>query len=169
MADIRNVFNGPFAHKHGHNYQWTEYTGKIPYPRPGTVRLSHVISKVMQSDKPLSSERWHKQTPPPNDFLRPHPVSRGNVHSRYPLLQELLGRGRELHQSSPPHVPSRLSYPPPPPGGENRRGLPLHCHGGGSGGCCGRPLRGALPGDRWDGDRADGSRIICARQCFSWM
>lgn len=37
MADIRNVFNGPFAHKHGHNYQWTEYTGKIPYPRPGTV------------------------------------------------------------------------------------------------------------------------------------
>lgn len=42
MADIRNVFNGPFAHKHGHNYQWTEYTGKIPYPRPGTVRLRHV-------------------------------------------------------------------------------------------------------------------------------
>lgn len=39
MADIRNVFNGPFAHKHGHNYQWTTYTGKIPYPRPGTVRL----------------------------------------------------------------------------------------------------------------------------------
>lgn len=39
MADIRNVFNGPFAHKHGHNYQWTEYTGKIPYPRPGTVRF----------------------------------------------------------------------------------------------------------------------------------
>lgn len=65
MADIRNVFNGPFAHKHGHNYQWTEYTGKIPYPRPGTVRLTHVISKVMQSDKPLSSERWCKQTRPP--------------------------------------------------------------------------------------------------------
>ena len=37
MADIRNVFNGPFSHKHGHNYQWTAYTGKIPYPRPGTV------------------------------------------------------------------------------------------------------------------------------------
>ena len=38
MSDIRNVFNGPFSHKHGHNYQWTPYTGKIPYPRPGTVR-----------------------------------------------------------------------------------------------------------------------------------
>ena len=42
MADIRNVFNGPFAHKHGHNYQWTEYTGRIPYPRPGTVRLTPI-------------------------------------------------------------------------------------------------------------------------------
>lgn len=45
MADIRNVFNGPFAHKHGHNYQWTEYTGKIPYPRPGTVRFNYNFLK----------------------------------------------------------------------------------------------------------------------------
>ena len=39
MADIRQVFNGPFAHKEGPNYQWVAYTGKIPYPRPGTVSL----------------------------------------------------------------------------------------------------------------------------------
>lgn len=39
MADIRMVFNGPFAHKEGPNYQWVAYTGKIPYPRPGTVNL----------------------------------------------------------------------------------------------------------------------------------
>lgn len=51
MADIRNVFNGPFAHKHGHNYQWTEYTGKIPYPRPGTVGFCHVMSKMTQWNK----------------------------------------------------------------------------------------------------------------------
>lgn len=51
MADIRNVFNGPFAHKHGHNYQWTEYTGKIPYPRPGTVGFCHVMSKITQWNK----------------------------------------------------------------------------------------------------------------------
>lgn len=37
MADIRMVFNGPFAHKEGPNYQWVAYSGKIPYPRPGTV------------------------------------------------------------------------------------------------------------------------------------
>lgn len=38
MADIRMVFNGPFAHKEGPNYQWVPYSGKMPYPRPGTVR-----------------------------------------------------------------------------------------------------------------------------------
>lgn len=37
MADIRTVFNGPFAHKEGHNYQWGPYTGRVPYPRPGAV------------------------------------------------------------------------------------------------------------------------------------
>lgn len=40
MADIRMVFNGPFAHKEGPNYQWVAYTGKIPYPRPGTVSFT---------------------------------------------------------------------------------------------------------------------------------
>ncbi len=43
MADVRMVFNGPFAHKEGPNYQWVAYQGKIPYPRPGTVS---VISKM---------------------------------------------------------------------------------------------------------------------------
>lgn len=38
MADIRAVFNGPYAHKEGPDHRWVEYEGKIPYPRPGTVR-----------------------------------------------------------------------------------------------------------------------------------
>ena len=38
MADIRMVFNGPCAHKEGPNYQWMPFSGKMPYPRPGTVR-----------------------------------------------------------------------------------------------------------------------------------
>ncbi|KAK2091167.1 Semaphorin-3F [Saguinus oedipus] len=37
MADIRMVFNGPFAHKEGPNYQWMPFSGKMPYPRPGTA------------------------------------------------------------------------------------------------------------------------------------
>ncbi|KAL4659500.1 semaphorin-3D [Arapaima gigas] len=35
-ADIRTVFNGPFAHKEGPDHRWVEYEGRIPYPRPGT-------------------------------------------------------------------------------------------------------------------------------------
>uniref|UniRef100_A0A3B5L269 Uncharacterized protein n=1 Tax=Xiphophorus couchianus TaxID=32473 RepID=A0A3B5L269_9TELE len=35
MADIREAFNGPFAHKEGPNYQWGPYEGRMPYPRPG--------------------------------------------------------------------------------------------------------------------------------------
>lgn len=40
MADIRAVFNGPYAHKEGPDHRWVEYDGKIPYPRPGTVGWS---------------------------------------------------------------------------------------------------------------------------------
>uniref|UniRef100_A0AAQ4QEU5 Sema domain, immunoglobulin domain (Ig), short basic domain, secreted, (semaphorin) 3D n=1 Tax=Gasterosteus aculeatus aculeatus TaxID=481459 RepID=A0AAQ4QEU5_GASAC len=36
MADIRAVFNGPYAHKEGPDNRWVEYEGRIPYPRPGT-------------------------------------------------------------------------------------------------------------------------------------
>lgn len=46
MASIRAAFNGPFAHREGPDYRWVEYRGRIPYPRPGTVRhpwfLHHV-------------------------------------------------------------------------------------------------------------------------------
>ncbi|KAG9332074.1 hypothetical protein JZ751_016140, partial [Albula glossodonta] len=36
MADILTVFNGPFAHRDGPNFQWVAYQGRIPFPRPGT-------------------------------------------------------------------------------------------------------------------------------------
>lgn len=38
MVSIRAAFNGPFAHKEGPDHRWVEYRGRIPYPRPGTVR-----------------------------------------------------------------------------------------------------------------------------------
>lgn len=37
MADIREAFNGPFAHKEGPDYRWGAYEGRVPYPRPGVV------------------------------------------------------------------------------------------------------------------------------------
>ncbi|KAG9329882.1 hypothetical protein JZ751_028707 [Albula glossodonta] len=58
MADIRNVFNGPFSHKHGHNYQWTAYTGKIPYPRPGTVisvAVAVAVAAIVAVEAPVGS------------------------------------------------------------------------------------------------------------------
>nr|DBA31363.1 TPA: hypothetical protein GDO54_007224 [Pyxicephalus adspersus] len=36
MADIRAVFNGPYAHKESPDHKWVQYDGSIPYPRPGT-------------------------------------------------------------------------------------------------------------------------------------
>ncbi|VTJ85243.1 Hypothetical predicted protein, partial [Marmota monax] len=36
MADIRAVFNGPYAHKESADHRWVQYDGRIPYPRPGT-------------------------------------------------------------------------------------------------------------------------------------
>uniref|UniRef100_A0A665V1T1 Semaphorin-3F-like n=1 Tax=Echeneis naucrates TaxID=173247 RepID=A0A665V1T1_ECHNA len=73
MADIRNVFNGPFAHKHGHNYQWTEYTGKIPYPRPGTCP-GGTFTPGIRSSKNFSDEAV--------DFIRAHPLM---YHPVYPI------------------------------------------------------------------------------------
>lgn len=55
MADIRMVFNGPFAHKEGPNYQWMPYMGKMPYPRPGTVSVGEASREMM----------FHTPPPPP--------------------------------------------------------------------------------------------------------
>uniref|UniRef100_A0A672LL60 Semaphorin-3F-like n=1 Tax=Sinocyclocheilus grahami TaxID=75366 RepID=A0A672LL60_SINGR len=73
MADIRNVFNGPFAHKHGHNYQWTTYTGKIPYPRPGTCP-GGTFTPGLKSTKEFSDEAVN--------FIRAHPLM---YHPVYPI------------------------------------------------------------------------------------
>ncbi|KAI9515477.1 Semaphorin-3F [Dissostichus eleginoides] len=73
MADIRNVFNGPFAHKHGHNYQWTEYTGKIPYPRPGSCP-GGTFTPGIRSSKNFSDETVN--------FIRAHPLM---INPVYPM------------------------------------------------------------------------------------
>ncbi|XP_060691386.1 semaphorin-3F isoform X1 [Hemiscyllium ocellatum] len=64
MTDIRTVFNGPFAHKEGPNYQWMPYTGKIPYPRPGTCP-GGTFTPSMKSTKDYPDEVIN--------FMRNHP------------------------------------------------------------------------------------------------
>uniref|UniRef100_A0A674K6Q6 Semaphorin 3G n=1 Tax=Terrapene triunguis TaxID=2587831 RepID=A0A674K6Q6_9SAUR len=68
MADIWEVFNGPFAHKDGPDHQWAAYEGKVPYPRPG------VPSRQYGSTKDYPDEVLH--------FARAHPLMYRPV---YPL------------------------------------------------------------------------------------
>ncbi|KAG9336052.1 hypothetical protein JZ751_003318 [Albula glossodonta] len=36
MQDVVRVFKGHFSHKEGPQYKWAEFTGRVPFPRPGT-------------------------------------------------------------------------------------------------------------------------------------
>ncbi|XP_066499649.1 sema domain, immunoglobulin domain (Ig), short basic domain, secreted, (semaphorin) 3H [Hoplias malabaricus] len=40
MEDIIRAFKGNFYHREGPQYKWAEFTGKVPYPRPGTCPSS---------------------------------------------------------------------------------------------------------------------------------
>ncbi|XP_028853627.1 semaphorin-3F isoform X3 [Denticeps clupeoides] len=71
MADIRMVFNGPFAHKEGPNYQWVAYSGKIPYPRPGTCP-GGTFTPNMKSTKDYPDEVIN--------FMRNHPTMYNAVY-----------------------------------------------------------------------------------------
>ncbi|XP_030230629.1 semaphorin-3D [Gadus morhua] len=55
MASIRAAFNGPFAHKDGPDYRWTEFRGRIPYPRPGTCP-SETYDALYRSTRDLPDE-----------------------------------------------------------------------------------------------------------------
>uniref|UniRef100_A0AAR2JIQ2 Semaphorin-3C n=1 Tax=Pygocentrus nattereri TaxID=42514 RepID=A0AAR2JIQ2_PYGNA len=71
MADVRMVFNGPFAHKEGPNYQWIPYQGKIPYPRPGTCP-GGTFTPNMKSTKDYPDEVIN--------FMRNHPTMYNAVY-----------------------------------------------------------------------------------------
>ncbi|XP_061636263.1 sema domain, immunoglobulin domain (Ig), short basic domain, secreted, (semaphorin) 3H isoform X1 [Phyllopteryx taeniolatus] len=69
MEDVVRVFKGNFLHKEGPQYKWAEFTGKVPYPRPGTCPSSTYGS--------YSSTREY-----PDDvifFSRTHPLLEENV------------------------------------------------------------------------------------------
>ncbi|EMP33879.1 Semaphorin-3G [Chelonia mydas] len=76
MADIWEVFNGPFAHKDGPDHQWAAYEGKVPYPRPGVCpsKTTNQPSRQYSSTKDYPDEVLH--------FARAHPLMYRPV---YPL------------------------------------------------------------------------------------
>ncbi|XP_075064796.1 semaphorin-3E [Mixophyes fleayi] len=63
MANIREAFNGPYAHKEGPEYHWSMYEGKVPYPRPGScaskVNGGHYGSTKDYPDDALRFARSH--------------------------------------------------------------------------------------------------------------
>uniref|UniRef100_A0A7N8WT33 Sema domain, immunoglobulin domain (Ig), short basic domain, secreted, (semaphorin) 3bl n=1 Tax=Mastacembelus armatus TaxID=205130 RepID=A0A7N8WT33_9TELE len=71
MADIREAFNGPFAHKEGSDFQWGAYEGRVPYPRPG------VPGREFASTKDFPDSVLH--------FARSHPLMWRPV---YPALRQ---------------------------------------------------------------------------------
>ncbi|TRZ02705.1 hypothetical protein DNTS_022678 [Danionella cerebrum] len=82
MADIREAFNGPFAHKKGSDYQWGSYEGHLPYPRPGVC-----LSKI--TAQPGGAFRSTLDFPDAVlQFVRTHPLMWHPVHpaQRQPLL-----------------------------------------------------------------------------------
>ncbi|XP_077181982.1 semaphorin-3G [Paroedura picta] len=82
MADIWEVFNGPFAHKAGPDHQWAAYEGKVPYPRPGVCpsKTTNQPSRQYSSTKDYPDEVLH--------FARAHPLMSKPVYPlhRQPML-----------------------------------------------------------------------------------
>ncbi|KAB0378395.1 semaphorin-3G isoform X2 [Muntiacus reevesi] len=68
MADIWEVFKGPFAHQDGPQHQWGPYGGKVPFPRPGMCPSK----MTAQPGRPFGSTKDY-----PDDvlqFARAHPL-----------------------------------------------------------------------------------------------
>ncbi|KAF6313470.1 semaphorin 3G [Rhinolophus ferrumequinum] len=68
MADIWEVFRGPFAHQDGPQHQWGPYGGKVPFPRPGVCPSK----MTAQPGRPFGSTKDY-----PDEvlqFARAHPL-----------------------------------------------------------------------------------------------
>ncbi|NXJ01763.1 SEM3G protein, partial [Psophia crepitans] len=82
MADIREVFNGPFAHRESPHHQWGAYEGRVPYPRPGVCpsKTTNQPRRQYGTTKDFPDEVLH--------FARAHPLMYKPVYPRHhrPLL-----------------------------------------------------------------------------------
>ncbi|NWV77960.1 SEM3G protein, partial [Dasyornis broadbenti] len=82
MADIWEVFNGPFAHQESAHHQWGAYEGRVPYPRPGVCpsKTTNQPRQQYGSTKDFPDEVLH--------FARAHPLMYKPVYPwhRRPLL-----------------------------------------------------------------------------------
>ncbi|KFR16929.1 Semaphorin-3G, partial [Opisthocomus hoazin] len=82
MADVREVFNGPFAHRESPHHQWGAYEGRVPYPRPGVCpsKTTNQPRRQYGTTKDFPDDVLH--------FARAHPLMYKPVYPRHrqPLL-----------------------------------------------------------------------------------
>ncbi|XP_030072189.1 semaphorin-3D [Microcaecilia unicolor] len=71
LADIRTVFNGPYAHKESPDHRWVQYEGRIPYPRPGTCP-SRTYDPLIKSTKDFPDDVIN--------FVKHHPLMYKSVY-----------------------------------------------------------------------------------------
>ncbi|XP_075928097.1 semaphorin-3G isoform X2 [Petromyzon marinus] len=69
MADVSAVFRGAFAHREGARHAWGPYTGRVPFPRPGTCPGG--VHGTYRSTRDLPDAVV--------DFARAHPLVAGAV------------------------------------------------------------------------------------------
>ncbi|XP_078731217.1 semaphorin-3E-like isoform X1 [Lampetra fluviatilis] len=89
MSDVRDAFNGAYAHKEGPQFQWAAFEGRVPYPRPGFCpsKLTSPPDSPLRSTRDYPEEVLH--------FARSHPLMArpvGPAHGR-PLFVSTGGGG----------------------------------------------------------------------------
>ncbi|EMP34714.1 Semaphorin-3D, partial [Chelonia mydas] len=81
MADIRAVFNGPYAHKESVDHRWVQYEGRIPYPRPGTCP-SKTYDPLIKSTRDFPDDVVSFIKRHPLMYKSVYPVTGGPVFTR---------------------------------------------------------------------------------------
>lgn len=65
LSDVQEAFQGPYMESHDSGSEWKEYTGKIPEPRPGTVK-TYVLLPARRSAASIHSSSSSHQKYDPN-------------------------------------------------------------------------------------------------------
>ncbi|KAJ8418096.1 hypothetical protein AAFF_G00138050 [Aldrovandia affinis] len=80
IADIQSAFEGPYMESQESTLKWTEYTGKVPEPRPGSCITHHHRAEGINSSRDLPDDVL--------SFVRGHPAMFQPVLStdQHPLL-----------------------------------------------------------------------------------
>lgn len=67
ITDVQQAFNGPYVeNQEDSSGKWSEYTGKVPDPRPGSCITDHLRTRGMNFSTDLPDEVLH--------FVRRHPL-----------------------------------------------------------------------------------------------